>query len=624
MSDQKSRLKKSKKLKEQAAEEVPQQEEESQQQQQPDVHDSSAATVFDAMMDSADAQPEVAAATTSSSKRPRKLLAAVAAEASTSPLRKKAAGKREEEKAEEEEEEEEQPKPSKRTKPEPAAAAAAAAASSVPTPKVAAPAAASFSSTAASRRAAAAAADDGLISLNNPAAEPVREIPPNTNFSNPNQTLRYFSLMNKLNVHYTELGPKKHFTLSYTAGKPQFNNKPFVSIKCTKMQRFDATGGSKFQDVAFGKAVIFGPFGVTRYPRMFPYGNRDQSKTSKFPPPKDVGKLKYMLPLTNISYGSSTVEKPGVGIVDADMDLFLGKWLRGLFDPWVKEEAYKMARAGQFFTARLAEIEQPLKDQRKAMQSAYDEQVKAWEATNDALAEDGEENPEPRPTKPADLSDKKYEEKLRAAFMLSGMNPSVKSSEKASYESVMFTRPLLRTVPFKERELNKQYNHPCPWYAGQFTDPPDFTCEGKPASKGYKRLANEELMWRCVTADEAREMKAQGRVNPCPYRLVPWENRFVVDGDITAPVFGFVPFDSKPGAGIRLEKIGVIWLGERGGLNDGQEPIPGVDPTTYFLTAQKYTRTKATFNPDTVENSAALDKEVGSFEDHRDEAESDE
>lgn len=441
--------------------------------------------------------------------------------------------------------------------------------------------------------------DDGLIPLRNPvvAASTSLQIPPDTNFANPNQTMRYFSIQNRLNVHYTELNPKKHFACSLSEPGKGFS-KSFFSINCVKIQRFDFEGGGMFKEIPHRKAKIIGPFGVCAFPRMWPYGDRFKPEKSKYAAPKDVGKIRFKLPLTNTDYYTSgTIEKPNVGFVDADADVFLSKWLRAGFDSFIKPEAYRYMKS--VFPLRMSALEEAIDNQLLTLGTEYEEALQQWTADMEGV---DEADLTDKPAKP-DTSEKKRDEMLRSAFLSSGIKNSVQVNKKSKTEYVNMTRPVLRTLTIKERTEKKVFHAPDAWFKQMHDDPPPFVNSEEKSMPGYPKISNDLPMFRAFTAEEAAQLHANGGKNKVPYRLVPYENRFVVQGDVVAPIFGIENFDSKLGSGFRFTLEGIIWLGERGALGDGAAPVAGVDPTTYFLTAQKYTRTKDNFNPNTVENN---------------------
>ena len=105
----------------------------------------------------------------------------------------------------------------------------------------------------------------------------------------------------------------------------------------------------------------------------------------------------------------------------------------------------------------------------------------------------------------------------------------------------------------------------------------------------------------------------------------------MVYNDVCAPLFSLDVHDTtgKSGPGWRFVLEGVLWLGEANKLPEHNQEPPramfdpaqpkkyyesdGLDPTTYFLIAQKYTR-DANFKPGTVERpaaAAAMDPNVG-------------
>ena len=451
---------------------------------------------------------------------------------------------------------------------------------------------------AESTTAAAAAADpdEGLIQIRNPskAAMQAVVIPPDTNFSNPNNTLRYWSVKNNLNVHYTQLHPGKHFMIQESKPKAGFT-KSFFTVNCLKAQKFDFTGNANFRPTMFGQATIIGAFGVARFPRMWPYGDRDALPNSKFPAPDDVSKIKFKIPVTNHDYASIlAVEKEGVGLVDGDADTWQSRWVRMGFDKWAPQAAWKVSTTA--FPLRRKELEAEIVNQFKYAESVYSSELESWNASKKKGT---------KPLKP-DTSDSKKEEALRRQFLISGIKGSVGSSESHKYEHVNVTAPVLKMQTKKERDAGREPQLPNdPWFVTQYKNPPLWEDKAKKEMKpGFPKIPNDVPMFRCVTADEAEELHNRGRTIPSPIRLVPRENRFVVTDDIIAPIYTIDKFDSKMGSGFRFILVGVIWLGERGRLNEHREPVDGVDPTTYFVMAQKYERTKSNFNPNNVENSS--------------------
>ena len=439
-------------------------------------------------------------------------------------------------------------------------------------------------------------ADEGLIMIRNPPKVIAKAslIPADTNFSNPNNTLRYFSIKNSLNVHYSELNPAKHFMIHESKPKAGFT-RSFFSVNCLKAQKFDFTGNTNFRPTMFGQATVIGAFGVTRYPRMYPYGDRDALPNSKFPAPDDVSKIKFKIPVTNHDYASVlAMEKNNVGLVDGDADTWQSRWVRMGFDKWAPQAAWKVSTTA--FPLRRKELEAEIVNQFKYAESVYSSELESWNASKKKGT---------KPLKP-DTSDAKKEEALRRQFFINGIKGSVGSSENHKYEHVNVTAPVLKMQTKKDRDAGREPQLPNdPWFVTQYKNPPLWEDKSKKEMKpGFPKIPNDVPMFRCVTADEAEALHASGRSIASPIRLIPRENRFIVTDDVVAPIYTIDKFDSKMGSGFRFILVGVVWLGERGRLNEMRQPVAGVDPTTYFVMAQKYERTKANFNPNNVENSS--------------------
>lgn len=459
-----------------------------------------------------------------------------------------------------------------------------------------APTEAASSSSSAAAAAASSPPDDGSwLQLRNTVKQVVTSIPEGTNFSNPNNTLRYFSIKHKLRVHWTEVNPATDFIMTYEKPKPPFT-KAFFSVKCIKPQKFDFTGGTNFKPPPFNRAIVVGAFCVVKYPRMYPYGDRDPIPNSKYGAPDDVSKIKYKLPCTNMDYASNlATEKPGVGLVDSDADLWLSKWARMGFDKWVPKAAWS-ADAGAFENGRKllqAKVNTDFKNKENEYKEACEEYIRNGKK--------GE-----KPKKP-DLSDKAREAALRNEFIRSAFRASVLENEKTHYEHVNINQVLLKGQTVKDREAKKEPALPADeWFIKQFKAPPMWEDKKEKKMKpGFPKLMVDIPLLRCVTADEATELHRNKRSMPSCVRLVPRENRFIVDDDVVAPVHEFDHYDTKVGCGMRWILVATIWLGERNKLNEDRLPVKDVDPTSYFVMAQKYERTKENFNPNTVENSDA-------------------
>jgi hypothetical protein len=181
-------------------------------------------------------------------------------------------------------------------------------------------------------------------------------------------------------------------------------------------------------------------------------------------------------------------------------------------------------------------------------------------------------------------------------------NPNITSYSVG--DCLSLKRRVLRTIPKKQRESGEfQYDPPDEWFRQMFENPPSFKDAKGVEQPGWARILNELPLYRARTRDEAAQAHAAGQRVDSPLVLVPWKDRFVINDDVTAPLFGLETYDTPLGSGVKYHLKGLIWLGEKQGLNMQAKPVEGVDPTTYFLIAQKYERTKENFNPRTVENT---------------------
>lgn len=463
-----------------------------------------------------------------------------------------------------------------------------------------------------------------------------RKFPFESNPMDPNYTVRKWSEKNGLYVHYSQLVPADNFTV--TESKNDGYAKAFFSVKCNKEQQFDFNAGSTFKKYKFGETVVVGAFGKTSYPRMWPYGDRFPLKYSKFPPPQFNSGIKLKLPLYNNRYANNlTQEKKGVGLVDPSADHFMQNWCRLLFDKWAKEQSWKWSQ--KMFKTRRSKLFKPIDDRHKVDEAAYNNSQEEWASYESSLKEyekalhdwgKVKKNRDPKPEKPEkpsdprikkkpNTSDAKKESELQAVFMREGVKGVVLTGENDKFEHVTFAAPLLRNLTVKERDGNPALgvkplvpNLPKdPFFIGAFKTPPMYKkANSDVLEPGYPMIPVDVPMWRCVTAEEAIHDKKRGFKNPSPHRLIALENRFIVSGDVIAPVFQFDHMDSETGSGFRFKLLAVIWLGESGKLKDEQKPLPwdpatkeGYDPATYYCMAQPYMRKKGTFDPDTVENS---------------------
>lgn len=453
--------------------------------------------------------------------------------------------------------------------------------------------------------------NEGLIQIRAPRLQAIqsREIPPGTSFVSPNNTLRYWSLKYGLNIHYTEINPKVHLSLKFTKPGKGYT-KSFTTVTCTKDQKFDFTGGNKFVKDWKSEFVCIGAFGVVAYPSMWPYGNRDPRPggAAKFTP-ADSSKIRMLFSFTNQDYAASLAhEKPNKGTVDFDADMFVSRFFLGV-DSWAAAASWGIS--SDVFPLRRAALEAEVQKEFDALSTEYDIALENWESDMEKWKE-VKKNKAPQPKKPVkpDLSAAKKEEALRVKFLQSGIYRSASVPKGQKYTAVTFQAPLLVGQTVKEREAKTAYNGKDPWFQRQFTNPDKYKTKndkGEEIEKdGFPKVMRDVPFYRAFTRDEAAEYKKQGKKMPDnPYVLVPWENRFVVRDDVVAPIWGLEKIDSISNGVFRVIIKGVIWLGERGRLNEAAVPVEGVDPRCYFLTAQRYERTRENFNPKTVENSTA-------------------
>jgi hypothetical protein len=480
--------------------------------------------------------------------------------------------------------------------------------------------------------------DDGPVAASSAYG---KKFPFESNPVDPNYTVRKWSDKNALHVHFSQLIPSDSFTVTESAS--EVYAKKFFGVKCNKPQKFDFNAGSDFRQYKFGETVVVGAFAEVKHPRMWPYGDRTPLPHSKFPPPKYNSGIKLKLALFNVGYASNlNHEKKGVGIVDQSADHFMQNWCRLHFAKWAKEQSWKWSQ--KMFKMRRSELSKPISDRHKAEEAAYNNSKEEWdayEAYPRALKEyeramkswsKVKKNSEPEPEKPEkpekprarlmkkpDTTDAKQESELCAAFMREGVNGVVLTGEKDKFEHVNFSAPLLRTLTVAERDGKPEKNiKPLvpnlpndKFFIDAFRSPPMYTDETKNEKKpGYPLIPVDVPLWRCVTAEEAIHDKKRGFKNTSPHRLISRENRFIVSGDVVAPVFQIDSFDSKTGSGFRFKLLAVIWLGESGRLKVDQTPLAwdpvtkeGFDPATYYCMAQPYKRKKGEFDPETVENS---------------------
>lgn len=464
-------------------------------------------------------------------------------------------------------------------------------------------------------------ADETAPAASSSAASSSKKFPFDANAMDPNFTARKWSESNLLHIHHSELNPLDNF--SVLPAKNAGYAKSFFSIKCNKPQRIDFHAGSDFRPYKFGnETVVVGPFACTSHPRMWPYGDRLKMPHSQFPPPKYNSSIKFKLPLYNTGYANNlTQEKKGVGLVDPSADFFMQNWCRLGFDKWAKEQSWKWST--QMFPMRRKELFAKIEEHHKALDAAYENSKEEWRTYEEELADWSrvKKNKDPKPTPPRDpklrkpdTSDARKDKELRDVFMREGVKASALTGTKDKFEHVNLAGPLLRNLTKKEREgdpekgispLNPNLPND-PFFVEAFQKPPMWKDEKSGEMKpGYPLIPVDVPMWRCVTAEEVLHNIETGyyKKNKSPHRLIPLEHRFIVSGDVVAPIFQIDSFDSKPGSGFRFKLLGVIWLGESGKLKDDQKPLPGVDPATYYCMAQPYTRRKGKFDPETVENS---------------------
>lgn len=433
--------------------------------------------------------------------------------------------------------------------------------------------------------------DDGLLKVSKPkvsvvdsSAIPADEL---ENISNPNNALRWFSIVHGLNVHYTQLSASRHLRLKYSAPGAGYTI-PFVTVTCTKSQKWDHSGGTNFKRIPFESFLCIGAFGVQHFPRAYKYGNRDFDPRAKFNPASVAG-IQMKFALSNVDFASSQrEEKEDFGMVDADAEQFISRWFSD-FDRWARPAAWKLAR--QAFENLLKSVTTDVETQCKEKMINY---------THD-LEEYNRKKKGPKPVKP-NITDIIKTKMIQVEFM-KGIKSSIYSTPKA--DVVYFGCSLLRTLSTKENSKNCGYIGPAndKWFLGQFNKPPPYKNANGQMQPGKPRIMVDVPMYRCVTRAEAASLKQQGRTNISPLVLIPWEDRFVEHNDVTAPIFGIERYDSPSGWGFRNVIKGIIWLGERNGLNESAQPLEGVDPTTYVLIAQQYARTNLTFQPRTVENT---------------------
>lgn len=457
-----------------------------------------------------------------------------------------------------------------------------------------------------------------------------KKFPFESNPMDPNFTARKWSEKYHLYAHYSELDPLHDITVQPSAKKPGFS-KTFYSFKCnTKKQKFDFHAGLDFRPYKFGETVVVGPFAAVEYPQMWPYGNRFKPRYSQFPPPEFNSGIKYKMPLYNNGYANNlTQEKLGVGLVDPSADHFMHNWCMN-FDKWAKEQSWKFS-AQMFPTCRAALLEK-IETEFTTAETTYSNSMEEWRTYETALSEWSrvKKNKDPKPTPPdvakpvrkPDVSDLRKENQLRARFIKDAIKATVTKGKKDGFHHISTESHLLRSLSLKERNGDPEHKVPPlnpnlpndPFFIDAFRKPPLYTDKKTGSVKpGYPLIPIDLPMWRCVTVEEILDRKAKGRLgtNMSPHRLVPLEHRFVVSGDVVAPIFQIEHYDSKTGSGFRFKLLGVIWLGESGKLNDTQVPLPwdpkkpedGFDPASYYCIAQGYRRKKGTFDPDTVENS---------------------
>lgn len=440
---------------------------------------------------------------------------------------------------------------------------------------------------------------DDWISCRSSSAAAVPKIPKGTDFVNPNNTVRYFSVLNRLNLHYTQIRPTDKLKIVESADQ---QDKKYYNIRPTVEQLFDFSGGAvpRFDKLPFPRnALIVGPAGVAgKFTRMFPYGDRDPIPNSKFPAPDDVSKIRYKLSFTREPYAAClAVDKEGLGQVDADVDVFENKWLRASFDKWGPAAAFKWAK--QLFPEALTRAMVSAQKKIKDVEDEYNTKHEAWLQQKKKADKKGKKAP-PEPVKP-DLSEEAKNKVIMPLF-IDQISPAVRTKDDST-TCAMFQAPLLISQSKKQREKGVPYHAKDAWFRGQFSNPPKYINAQKEEKDGFPKILNEVLLYRAVTAEEAKEFKQKGFNNKVPFRLVPWENRFVEADDVVIPAFEPEVFDSKLRSEFRLKLRFLIWIGEKNKLNEATSEVEGVCPTTYFRIAQKYERTKENFNPNTVENT---------------------
>jgi hypothetical protein len=434
--------------------------------------------------------------------------------------------------------------------------------------------------------------------------------PTDEDLLNPNYQFQLYNDKYYTGLHYTQIFPVQHMIIKNAEGSKYTNVGTTLDQACDFLCSGNLVKNKKFYPFTNSFSMqMWGPFGVVSDPQMFPHGNKDPLRANDKFRPKTAANIRMRLPLRSDEYASKLgVDKDGIR-VDRDQHGFMDYWMKQGFDEWIRSDAvWKYSHL--IWPLRLKTLRGKVKedlgklmDQYKKQLEKYEEKKQKWVKTQKKT---GMKAPV-APVSPEIAFD--VEKKVRDLLYQDFRSPV---TTKDSHAHVLYSRQLFVSVTKKESEQiangesKGTYHAPTDYGREQYENPPKYECQKTGEMKaGFRRKMDYVRMYRGVTAEERQNMIANKIGSQCPMARVPFECSHIADGDIVAPLFSEEPYDSPLGAGWRQNLLAVLWIGTKGTLDMTRKRLDGVDPSSYFLVAQRYTRTKDFKVTQSVESSGA-------------------
>jgi hypothetical protein len=423
--------------------------------------------------------------------------------------------------------------------------------------------------------------------------------PDSLEYVNPNATILNFSKKNGCNSSYSQFNPLKDFFVDVQHTTKDKETKTWIHYKTNKTCKFLDPQTGKLEQTKFNEPFIISPFMAVQRCQVYPHGNKDAIPDERFPSGGDPSKMKYRFIASAESYAQSLETNNEGSVVDYDAHQFLTTWWSQLTE--FAHSAPVLKHAQYIFPKAFLKIKDSL--DKEATEAA--EAAAKWSKMKPKHQKYG------TPPMPMD-----YAKSIRDKLALEHKDAGSVSEFNHIY-TIYIATPFFRGVSPSEKAPTVFMDE---WVRQAWDSPLDYKTSSGEIKPGWKRVMRALPMFRCITMEERRGMDKLA--SGCPYKPIPRSDSFVVDGDVIAFMFGYCG-DDKTTDKIRAYLPhpvlkGLLWLGIKGTFDESRVPDPSLDPTTYVVLAQPYTRTKANFVPPAAvssKNKASTSKQDQCFSD---------